>query len=144
MKSKYYFFGLLIMVLGCSKDLVTTPDFSGTYIGTIAGTDTYGDAFNANIKSFSDTMQVVVVKNGNNYVLKDFDSNHLNILFHNSNSFSIPSYENGNNINTGSGSFDDNSLTIQGNWRYTYTEEEYTDTSITKRNYKFIGRKNHK
>lgn len=132
----------MILIPGCSKNSDTTPDFSGTYVGAITGTDTFGSPSNANIKSFSDTMKVVVSKNGTNYVLKGFDSINLNIQLYNSNSFSIPPYENRNNVNTGSGSFDDNSLTIQGNWRYTYTEDEYTDSSITKRNYKFLGNKN--
>lgn len=116
------------------------PNFSGKYKGIISGTDIFEKAPSADFqKQFTDTIEVTVIKNDIGYIVRGFDTMDIPIQLSIADNFSAPAYENVNAVNSVSGMFGDRTITIQGNWRYTYPPHAYTASSVTRRNYKYIG-----
>lgn len=116
------------------------PDFSGRYKGIISGTDIFEKATSADFqKKFTDTIEVTVIKDDIGYMVRGFDTIDIPIQLSSVGNFSSPVYENANAINSVSGMFGDRTITMQGNWRYTYNPTENTTSLITRRNYKYIG-----
>lgn len=140
---KYLYLLIIWTFLGCktkSKDDVL-PDVSGNYEGIIAGTDLIGVPNSNSSRAFSDTLEVIVVKKGENYAIQGFDNVDVIIPVTDQRAFDIHLDENSGRVNNAFVSFVGDSLTIQGGWRYLYLEGEYSNTSINMRNYRFIGYK---
>ena len=138
MRNITYYIIVFSFAFGCSKE--HAPDYSGTYTGVISGLDTFGSIPPPRgQKAYIDTIVVVLIKNGNDYLLKGFDIIDIPLYIFNSNNFSISSDLNQKDIHSATGSFDGNSLTIKGNCRYSYTQAEYSESFLTRRDYKFVG-----
>lgn len=141
---KYFYISLVLIFLGCkttNEDETPLPnvDVSGKYQGIIAMTDLIGVP-NTNSSKFSkDTLEVTVEKIGENYILHGFDIVDLTIPVSQQKSWSIPINLDAARVLSSSISFRGDSLTMEGNWRYTYVEGEYNDSSISSRTYSFIG-----
>lgn len=138
MKKQFYLFVVLIC-LGCETKNDPLPDVNGKYKGIISGAELIGVPNITGSKNFLDTLDIVVIKNDENYIIQRFDTVDLIIPISDQRAYNIPVNENSNKVNSAFVSFIGDSVTIQGNWKYTYSEGGYTSTSINRRNYKFVG-----
>ncbi|MBE9462748.1 hypothetical protein ACFP1I_09065 [Dyadobacter subterraneus] len=143
---KYLYLPLILVCLGCkttSKNETPVPDadVSGKYHGIISMSDLIGVPNINHYKTSKDTLNVTVEKIGDNYILHGFDTVDLTVPVSQQKGWNIPVNINASRVLSSTISFAGDSLTIQGNWRYTYIEGQYDSTSINKRNYIFVGYK---
>jgi hypothetical protein len=137
----YCYLLLTFAFLGCEtrhkNDLL--PDVSGNYTGKIAMTDMIGVPNPLSSEYSSATLEVAVSKNGEYYSISGLDTGDLTVPVSEQRAYDVPPDPNSKKVNYAFVSFTGDSLVIQGYWRYVYLEGEYTDKSINRRNYRFIG-----
>lgn len=143
---KYLYLPFIFVFLGCKttseiETQLPNADVSGKYHGTIAMSDQIGVPNINAYKTSKDTLNVTVERNGENYILRGFDTVDLIVPVSQQKNYSIPVNLDTPKVLSSGVSFAGDSLTIQGNWRYTYLEGEYTSTSINSRTFIFIGHK---
>ncbi len=114
---KVFLLSTLVLLLSCSKSNDVTPDYTGTYGGSLTGSC----AALSGTTPIAQSFDVQVVKNGSDYVLKKFDDKYdLKLIFNSSGStFSISTYTDNGTTYSNTGSFSGKLLTISGTGKST-------------------------
>ncbi|MCF0055100.1 hypothetical protein [Dyadobacter sp. CY356] len=140
MKKLSILISICFLVFRCQTD--PKPDYTGKYHGIRSESLIYANYVPQNGEEKRiDTLEISIIKDTNGYLIRGFDTVDIPINLSNLTDFVAAPYSIDNDVNSVTGSFEQNSITIAGNWKFVYSESEYTDTSKIRSNYTFVGAK---